>query len=176
MKTIITTLLLLISIVGFSQTKMTPEQAKKKAMEMMGKQGTLTFEISDGNKGNVNVSLINAKGRYTIMSFGGMGASDLNKTRVVLSVDAIFEGEHKFSETYKGASGITINGKAYEIRGSCKIKQLNGKIYGSFQGELIDIVKRDSAKKKEDRKDEKAKAGSISGTFSDLMVMKIPQK
>ena len=93
---------LLMSNFGFSQTKMTPEQAKKKAMEMMGKQGTLAFEISDGNKGNVNASLIHAKDRYTIMSFGGVG--DLDKTRVVLSVDAISEGEHKFSDTYKNAS------------------------------------------------------------------------
>jgi hypothetical protein len=180
MKTILTTLLILISIAGFSQkTKMTKEQAKKKVLEMMGKQGTLAFEIDgDGNKTSVSVSLIYANGKYVIGPMMNKMRTDKepgypDKPIVLISIDDIKEGVHEFSKTYKNASGITINGKVYEIRGSCKIKQLNGKIYGSFQGELIDIVKRDGAKKKEDRIDEKAKAGNISGTFSNLTLINI---
>ncbi|TQM41199.1 hypothetical protein [Flavobacterium branchiophilum] len=181
MKCIFNILLIFCSFFGFSQAKMTKEEAKKKAMEMMNSKGTIVYETNGSKTNPISANMMFANGKYiigTIMNKMRTDAAPGNFEQpfVLLVVDAISEGVHEFSKTYKQASGISSNGKMYEIRGSLKIKQLNGKYYGSFSGELIDIVKRDGAKKKEDRVDEKAKAGKITGTFSELTLLNFNKK
>ena len=168
MKTIITTLLLAISIMGFSQNKMTKEQQKKmkQGKEMMQNMGSLTFEVN-GKKETIQVSLIKGKEYYSIMTF----SQKMDGNRILLHFKKFTSGTQEFNLQEPGASGYISSTKAYEIRGSITLKMSGDKVSGSFTGELIDIVKRESFKKKADKIDANAKAGKITGTFSNLKLI-----